>query len=140
MAAPDTAEAQATTSVESSLAVTYADGKRQTFKLAYRPLFFTGDRLPDGAGGTMLAGGYYDIHGKPILDHSAAPPAQFYSDCPDGYSLLQPLAASVPGVLPRFVTAKCPASLPLTAGSSAMLTPDCPSVMAEEPVLVIVTV
>src|SRR4030081_1374153 len=39
MGAPDTPAAQATTSVGSSLEVTYADGTKQTFKLGYQPLF-----------------------------------------------------------------------------------------------------
>ena len=98
MPAPTTAAAQATTTVESSLAVTYDDGTSQTFKLGYQPLFFTGDRVPDGAGGTTLAGGYYDIAGKPIMDPSADTPTQFFSDCPDGYSLFQVAGARVPGV------------------------------------------
>ena len=98
MPSPATPEARATTTVGSSVEVTYANGGRQALKLAYRPLFFTGDALPDGKGGTTLAGGYYDIHNRPILDASASPPVQFFSDCPDGYSLLQPTAASVPGV------------------------------------------
>ena len=98
MAAPATAAEQATTTVASSLAVTYSDGTRQTFRLGYQPLFFTGDEVPDGRGGKTLAGGYHDIDGKPIMDRSGATPVQFYSDCPDGYSLLQPTAANVPGV------------------------------------------
>ena len=98
MAAPSTPEAQATTTVGSSISVAYLDGKQQAYMLAYRPLFFTGDRVPDGSGGTTLAGGYYDINGRPILDPSAPSPTQFFSDCPDGYSLLQPASASVPGV------------------------------------------
>jgi uncharacterized protein len=98
MAAPDTSDAQATTSVESGLVVTYSDGTKQTFSLGYQPLFFTGDRVPDGKGGTALAGGYYDIAGKPILDPSADSPTQFFSDCPDGYTLLQLPGASVPGL------------------------------------------
>ena len=98
MPAPVSATAQATTSVESGLEITYADGTRQSFKLGYRPLFFTGDRVPDGKGGSVLAGGYFDSRGNPILDASATTPTQFFSDCPDGYSLLQPAAASVPGV------------------------------------------
>ena len=53
----------------------------------------------------MLAGGYYDINGRPILDPSAPAPTQFFSDCPDGYSLLQPAAASVPGVVGNTVFA-----------------------------------
>ncbi len=98
MAAPSSPAAQATTTVESSMAVTYSDGTSQTFKLAYQPLFFTGDQVPDGKGGTTLAGGYYDIAGKPVMDASAEPPVQFFSDCPDGYSLLKLSEANVPGV------------------------------------------
>src|SRR4051794_14533402 len=48
MAAPSTPQAQATTTVESSLVLTYADGRKQSFKLAYQPLCFTGDQVPDG--------------------------------------------------------------------------------------------
>jgi len=98
MPAPTLAEAQATTTVGSGLAVTYPGGRQQTFKLGYRPLFFTGDRVPDGRGGSTLAGGYYDAQGGPILDASAPAPTQFFSDCPDGYSLLQPIPANVAGV------------------------------------------
>ncbi|SMF53501.1 hypothetical protein SAMN06265365_11833 [Tistlia consotensis] len=98
MPAPSTPAAQAATTVESAMVVTYADGKKQTFKLAYQPLFFTGDEVPDGKGGKTLAGGYYDIEGKPILDASADQPTQFFSDCPDGYSLLQATDAKVDGV------------------------------------------
>lgn len=98
MAAPSTAAAQATTTIESALTVTYRDGTAQTLKLAYQPLFLTGDMVPDGKGGTTLAGGYYDIKGKPIMDASAGAPTQFFSDAPDGYSLLKLPSANVPGV------------------------------------------
>ena len=98
MAAPSAPEALATTSVESGLELAYASGRRERFELAYRPILLTGDRVADGRGGTILAGGYVDIRGEPILDASASPPAQFYSDCPDGYSLLMPAPATVPGV------------------------------------------
>lgn len=98
MAAPGTPETQARTMVESSMVVTYSDGAKQTFALGYQPLFITGDQVPDGKGGTTLAGGYYDIAGKPILDPSLPSPAQFFSDCPDGCNVLHPMQASVPGV------------------------------------------
>lgn len=98
MPAPATAAAQAVTTVESGMVVTYSNGTKQTFKLSYQPLFITGDRVPDGKGGTTVAGGYYDIAGKPILDPSLSPAAQFFSDCPDGCNMLQPMAANVPGV------------------------------------------
>src|SRR5882672_11332713 len=63
MAAPSLAgaAAMATTTVASSLDVSLSDGTTQSYKLAYQPFFMTGDMLPDGKGGTLLAGGYVDI-------------------------------------------------------------------------------
>jgi hypothetical protein len=102
MPAPSLADAaaMATTKVASSMAVKYADGKQQSFALAYDPFFITGARVPDGKGGSVLAGGYYDINGKPILDPSstAADKPQFFSDCPDGMSLIKLDGGAVPGV------------------------------------------
>ncbi len=102
MAAPtlDNAAAMATTSVGSSLSVTFSDGTQQNYALSYEPFFVTGAEVPDGKGGTLIAGGYYDINGKPILDDSSseAQKPQFFSDCPDGFSLLKPENASVEGV------------------------------------------
>jgi len=105
---PAALEAEATTSVGSSLVATYADGTKQTLKLSYQPLFLTGDEVPDGRGGTTIAGGYYDIAGRPILDASATQPTQFFSDCPDGYSLLKLPSADVPGIIgnPVFAVAQ----------------------------------
>src|SRR5437867_2038752 len=64
MPAPSLADAaaMATTTVRSSMAVKYADGKEQSFTLAYEPFFITGTKVPDGKGGTLIAGGYYDIN------------------------------------------------------------------------------
>jgi len=101
MAAPSlsNAAAMATTTVASSLQVTLQDGSTRVFKLAYEPFFITGDRVPDGNGGTVLAGGYVDILNKPIFDTSVAgKERQFFSDCPDGTSLLQLHKATVKGV------------------------------------------
>ncbi|MBO9101226.1 PhoX family protein [Rhizobium sp. VS19-DR104.2] len=95
MAAPSLADpaAMATTSVGSELTVALADGTTQAFKLSYQPFFMTGDMVPDGKGGQILAGGYYDINNKPIIDTSVAgKERQFFSDCPDGTSLLAPIA------------------------------------------------
>ena len=101
MAAPTlaNASAMATTSVGSSLVARYSDGTQQTFALKYEPFFVTGDMLPDGKGGTVLAGGYVDIHNQPIIDRSVAgKERQFFSDSPDGTSLLTVPNASVAGV------------------------------------------
>jgi hypothetical protein len=94
------APAMATTAVGSSMAVTYADGTEQSFTLAYEPFFITGAKVPDGKGGALIAGGFYDINGRPILDASskAADKPQFFSDCPDGMSLIRLDNPSVPGV------------------------------------------
>jgi len=101
MSAPTLANAaaMATTTVESSLQVTLQDGSTRAYKLAYQPFFITGDRVPDGNGGTMLAGGYVDILNRPIIDKSVpGKERQFFSDCPDGTSLLKLPAANVKGV------------------------------------------
>ncbi|OLP46344.1 PhoX family protein [Rhizobium oryziradicis] len=102
MAAPSLSDpaAMATTTVGSELTVKLADGSSQAFKLSYEPFFITGDMVPDGKGGQILAGGYYDIHNKPIIDTSVpGKERQFFSDCPDGTSLLAPIAgAKVDGV------------------------------------------
>ncbi|MBN9407416.1 MAG: DUF839 domain-containing protein [Burkholderiales bacterium] len=101
MAAPTLANAaaMATTTVGSALEVTYADGSAQTYTLAYQPFFITGDRVADGQGGQLLAGGYYDIHNQPIMDTSVAGAERhFFSDAPDGTSLLTVPNAQVDGV------------------------------------------
>jgi secreted PhoX family phosphatase len=92
MAAPSLAVPadMAKTLVSSALQVTFSDKTTQTFALAYAPFFTTGDLVPDGKGGTILAGGYYDINNKPIIDTSVAgKERQFFSDSPDGTSLLK---------------------------------------------------
>ncbi|HJV53402.1 MAG TPA: alkaline phosphatase PhoX [Noviherbaspirillum sp.] len=108
MAAPTLADAaaMATTTVNSSLTVSYSDGSKQDYALKYEPFFITGTQVPDGQGGTILAGGYYDINNNPIIDASVAgKERQFFSDCPDGSSLLTLPAASVPGVKGKTVFA-----------------------------------
>jgi secreted PhoX family phosphatase len=101
MAAPTLANAaqMATTTVGSSLNVTYSDGTTQTYALSYQPFFMTGDLVPNGAGGTILSGGYVDINNQPIIDRSVpGKERQFFSDCPDGSSLLTLPNPAVPGV------------------------------------------
>ena len=101
MSAPALAnpQAMATTSVQSALVASYNDGSKTTWNLAYQPFFTTGDKVPDGKGGTLVAGGYYDISNKPITDTSVAgKERQFFSDAPDGMSLLKLPNANVSGV------------------------------------------
>ena len=100
MAAPSLANpaAMATTTVSSSLSATYSDGSVQDYALRYEPFFATGTRVPDGKGGTVLAGGYYDIQNRPIADATDPNGRQFFSDCPDGMTLLKIANPTVPGV------------------------------------------
>jgi secreted PhoX family phosphatase len=101
MAAPTLADpaAMATTTVASMLEVSYQDGSTQQFRLAYQPFFLTGDRVPDGQGGTVVAGGYFNSQNQPIIDRSVpGRERQMFSDCPDGMSLLQLPQARVAGV------------------------------------------
>ena len=101
MSAPDLRHPvdMATMKVGSALEVEWENGTRQTLPLSYQSFFRTGDWVPDGRGGQVLAGGYYDIHHRPIMDRTV--PGQerpFFSDSPDGTSLLQVPHARVPGV------------------------------------------
>jgi len=103
MAAPGLADPSemATTAVGSGLEVVLTDGSRRAWKLAYQTFFVTGDRVPDGRGGEIVAGGFYDIDNRPIVDRSVpGGERQVYSDCPDGMTLLkleQPAVAGVKG-------------------------------------------
>jgi hypothetical protein len=93
------AAAMATTSVASTMTVNFSDSSKLDFKLSYQPFFITGDMVPNGSGGTILAGGYYDINNKPIVDTTVAgKERQFFSDSPDGTSLLTVPNANVAGV------------------------------------------
>jgi secreted PhoX family phosphatase len=93
------AAAMATTSVGSTMTVNFSDSSKLDFKLSYQPFFITGDMVPNGSGGTILAGGYYDINNKPIIDTTVAgKERQFFSDSPDGTSLLTVPNANVAGV------------------------------------------
>ncbi|MEO6277007.1 alkaline phosphatase PhoX [Roseateles sp.] len=101
MAAPSLATPadMAKTLVSSTLTVKLSDDTTQAFALAYQPFFTTGDLVADGKGGTVLAGGYVDFAGKPIVDATVAgQERQFFSDSPDGTSLLKLDNASVAGV------------------------------------------
>jgi hypothetical protein len=101
MAAPSLANpaAMATTTVGSSMQLVYKGGVTHDYKLAYHPFFITGDMVSDGKGGKTLAGGYYDIHNRPIIDRSVpGKERHIFSDCPDGTSLLQLPSANVAGI------------------------------------------
>jgi len=98
MPAPTEPAAMATTTVQSALEVQLADGTTQRWPLAYQTLFVTGEQVPDGRGGTVVAGGCYDIGNRPLIDRSTPAPRQFFSDCPDGMSLLALPGAKAPGV------------------------------------------
>ncbi|AXI04507.1 PhoX family protein [Aquirhabdus parva] len=108
MAAPTLANPaeMATTLVKSTLEVTLSDDSKLPYLLAYQPFFKTGDMVPDGKGGTILAGGYVDINNKPIIDKSVAgKERQFFSDSPDGTSLLSVPNPTVTGIKGKAVFA-----------------------------------
>jgi hypothetical protein len=96
----------ATTTVDSTLIVTMSDNTTHKFKLAYEPFFITGDKVPDGKGGTILAGGYVDSENQPIIDRSVpGSERQMFSDAPDGTSLLALPNPTVPGIKGKAVFA-----------------------------------
>jgi hypothetical protein len=96
--------AMATTSVASKMNVLLSDGSTQSYALAYQPFFLTGQTVPKQGGGTILAGGYYDINNQPIMDTSVSG-RQFFSDSPDGTSLLSLPNPTVPGITGKAVFA-----------------------------------
>ena len=94
MAAPtlDDPKAMARVSVGSKLGFTGAAEDEKMSDLSYHAFFKTGDEVPGLDGKVVVAGGYHDIHGEPIMDRSqAGKERQFFSDCPDGMTLLQPI-------------------------------------------------
>jgi uncharacterized protein len=100
------AAAMATTTTSSVLSAHFSDASQLDFKLAYQPFFITGDMVSDGNGGSILAGGYFDIHGQPIIDATVpGKERQFFSDAPDGTTLLTVPHARVHGVKGRTVFA-----------------------------------
>ncbi|HEY1127918.1 MAG TPA: alkaline phosphatase PhoX [Roseateles sp.] len=108
MAAPSLAVPadMAKTLVNSTLMVKFSDDSTQGFSLSYAPFFTTGDLVSDGKGGTLLAGGYVDFAGKPIVDATVAgKERQFFSDSPDGTSLLKLDNPTVTGIKGKAVFA-----------------------------------
>ena len=76
-------------------------GTKLAQPLSYKVLYKTGDVLkrPD-TGADVVAGGYYKLDGvTPIMDTSVSGSSeQFYSDCPDGTSLIKLDNPTVPGI------------------------------------------
>jgi secreted PhoX family phosphatase len=97
--APTAVADRATTFTASSVVATYSDGTSKTQSLAYNTLFKTGDALTRPDGGAVVAGGYYLPDGvTTIMDNSTATPIQYFSDCPDGTSLLKLASPTVSGI------------------------------------------
>ncbi len=107
MAAPtlSTPDKMATMYAASQLKVAFDDKSEQVYDLGYQPFFVTGDMVSNGKGDQVLAGGYYDIYNNKIIDKTVAGKERhFFSDSPDGTSLLTVPNAKVDGVkgLPVF--------------------------------------
>jgi uncharacterized protein len=101
MSSPSLADpaAMSTTTVASSVKVSLSNGQAVDYKLAYQPFFITGSQVPDGKGGTLLAGGYYDSQNNAIIDKTVlGKERQFFSDSPDGTSLIKLTNPTVTGV------------------------------------------
>lgn len=99
MAAPTTVAERAKTSVSSKLKIDWDDASSAEYQLGYQSFFETGTKVPKWGGGEIIAGGYFDVKGQAIIDNSVpALSRQFFSDCPDGSSLIQIADAKVEGV------------------------------------------
>ncbi|BCX54505.1 MULTISPECIES: PhoX family protein [Comamonas] len=101
MAAPTltTPANMATMYAASQLKVAFDDKSEQVYDLGYQPFFVTGDMVSNGKGDQVLAGGYYDIYNNKIIDKTVSGKERhFFSDSPDGTSLLTVPDAKVDGV------------------------------------------
>jgi secreted PhoX family phosphatase len=99
MDAPTTTAERAKTTVGSKLKIEWDDATSSEYKLGYESFFETGAKVPKWGGGEIIAGGYFDAKGQPIMDVSVpTSPRQYFSDCPDGSSLIQLADAKVDGV------------------------------------------
>ena len=97
MPAPSTMQEAAEVLTTASVRIHSADGSIRTESLRYHTLYLTGQALPS-ARGSVVAGGYFDLQDRPVLDHSVSPAVQAFSDGPDGQTLLSLPKAHVPGV------------------------------------------
>ena len=89
MPAPSLADPAQMAATYVSSTLTKSIGRHaETYALGYETFFLTGDTVPSTEGGMTLAGGYYDINSAPIFDTTSPDQRQFFSDCPDGMSLL----------------------------------------------------
>jgi secreted PhoX family phosphatase len=99
MAAPVAIADRAKTSVSSKLKIDWDDSTSSEYQLGYKSFFETGTKVPKWGGGEIIAGGYFDVNGNPIIDNSVVgQERQFFSDCPDGSSLIHLADAKVDGV------------------------------------------
>jgi secreted PhoX family phosphatase len=97
MAAPASSAERAASYTSASVKLSYSDATTKTQALTYNTIFKTGDTLKNGSA-NVIAGGYYDINGIPITDNSGTTPQQFFSDSPDGNSLISLANPTVAGV------------------------------------------
>lgn len=99
MAVPVALAERARTSVSSKLKINWDDASSREYQLGYKSFFETGVSVPKHGGGQIIAGGYFDAKGQPIMDISVPGAVrQYFSDCPDGSSLIHLENAKVDGV------------------------------------------
>jgi uncharacterized protein len=99
MAAPVAIADRAKTSVSSKLKIDWDDSSTSEYQLGYKSFFETGTKVPKWGGGEIVAGGYFNAKGEAIIDLSVpTTPRQYFSDCPDGSSLIHLADAKVDGV------------------------------------------
>lgn len=96
MPAPVTVDEMTTVHTAAKVHTFYDSGKRTSNALAYHKLYSTGDKVKRTGGGSIVAGGYFNAKGEPILDKKTG--EQLFSDCPDGQCLIEVKKPRVKGV------------------------------------------
>ena len=98
----------------------------ETYALGYETFFLTGETVPNAEGGMTLAGGYYNINNAPILDTTSPDQRQFFSDCPDGMSLLTLPKTHSRRSAASVCTQWCSSSTPPRTSPAPRCTAGCP--------------
>ena len=96
MPAPVTVDEMTTVHTAAKVHTYYDSGKKTSTNLAYHKLYSTGEKVKRTEGGSIVAGGYFNAKGEPILDKKTG--EQLFSDCPDGQCLIQVKNPRVQGV------------------------------------------
>ena len=81
MPSPSSVAEKTAVYTQSNIVIKYADGKTSTKALSYQMLYSTGDLMKTPSGKDIIAGGYFNVAGEPIMDRSGDKPERRLVSC-----------------------------------------------------------